>query len=106
MTGFVSARAAETVIVRALGPASARALPGPRIAGLPQQGPAGASQSYTHVQGAASAEWIVNHNLGFRPSVEIFDTGGAEIDGAVLHVTPNQTRISFAVPVAGSARLT
>lgn len=52
------------------------------------------------------AEWTINHNLGFRPSVEVFSVGGAEIEADVVHVSLNQTRIYFVAPTAGSARLT
>lgn len=51
-------------------------------------------------------EWVINHNLGFRPSVEVLSVGGAEIEADVVHVTLNQTRIYFVAPTAGSARLT
>ena len=40
----------------------------------------GASQTYTHTQSTASATWTINHNLGFRPSIELFDAGGQEFD--------------------------
>ncbi|HET6497704.1 MAG TPA: DUF2793 domain-containing protein, partial [Coriobacteriia bacterium] len=61
--------------------------------------------TFVHTQGSASATWTVNHNLGFRPSVEVFSVGGAEIDAAVLHTSVNQTVISFNTATAGSARL-
>ncbi len=50
--------------------------------------------------------WTINHNLGFRPAVEVFSVGGAEIDAAVLHTSVNQTVISFSTATAGSARFT
>lgn len=74
------------------------------------QGPPGIPGSpgagFVHSQPSAEAEWIVNHNLGVRPSVAVIDTGGNEIDAAVLHMSTNQLRIYFVTPTAGFARLT
>jgi hypothetical protein len=70
-------------------------------------GPPGANgtgSTHTHTQSAAAAEWVINHNFGYRPSVTLYSTGGAEIEGEVLHTSVNQARAYFAVPVAGSAR--
>lgn len=64
------------------------------------------SASFIHTQGSAATSWTVNHNLGFRPAVEVFSVGGAEIDAEVLHTSPNQTVISFNAATAGSARFT
>lgn len=50
--------------------------------------------------------WVINHNLGFKPSVELFNTGSQEIDGDVVNTSNNQTIVSFTTPVAGFARLT
>jgi hypothetical protein len=56
-------------------------------------------------QAVASATWTINHNLGYRPSVEVFDAGGNEIEGEVTHPSSLQTIIRFVVPVSGTARL-
>lgn len=45
------------------------------------QGPAGVS--YDHTQSTASAEWTVNHNLGFKPTVQVFSSGGSEVEAEV-----------------------
>jgi len=73
---------------------------------LPVPGPAGASGNgarYTHTQATASAIWTANHNLGYRPTVSVFSAGGVEVEAEVLHVSVNQTRISFNVAVTGTA---
>jgi hypothetical protein len=44
--------------------------------------------------------------LGFKPSVQAFDTGSQQIEGLVTHLSINTTAIVFVVPVAGFARLT
>jgi hypothetical protein len=81
------------------------ATPGLRgIQGLP--GPAGPpSPTHTHNQPSAATTWIMNHNLGFRPSVELFNTGAQEIEADVFHPSVNQAVAVFTTPVAGFARL-
>lgn len=69
------------------------------------QGPAG-SGAYVHVQSTASTTWIINHNMGFRPSVELLDTGSQEIDGEIAHPSTNQTVVTLNPASAGLARLT
>lgn len=59
----------------------------------------------TFEQLTPATTWNINHNLGYRPSVEVFSVGGAEIDAEVLHLSVNQTQIHFVVATAGSARL-
>lgn len=71
------------------------------------QGPPGAAANsgFNYVQTMPSTTWIINHNLGINPNIQIFDIGGAQIGGDILHISLNQARLSFAVAVAGSARL-
>lgn len=67
------------------------------------QGPAG--QVYVHQQSTAAAVWTINHNLGFRPSVELLDSGSQEIDGQIAHPSVNQTVVTLQPASAGIARL-
>jgi hypothetical protein len=73
------------------------------------QGPAGPvspgsdGARYEHTQAAASAEWIVNHNLGYRPGVDVLTTGGVRVEADVRHPTVNQVRVVLDVPLAGTA---
>ena len=69
------------------------------------QGPAG-SGAYIHEQSSASTTWTINHNLGFKPSVELLDSGSQEIDGEVFHPSVNQTVVTLNPASAGIARLT
>lgn len=62
--------------------------------------------AYVFTQSTASATWTINHNLGYVPSVEVFDSGSQEIEADVSHSSVNTTTILFTVPVAGFARLT
>jgi hypothetical protein len=68
-------------------------------------GPSGAARSYVQTFASASLEWVVNHNLGIRPtSVTVTTAGGVEMFAQVLHVNTNQCRILFASPQAGIVR--
>jgi len=53
--------------------------------------------SYTHAQPIASTTWTINHNLGWRPSVNVFDSGGTQVGGTVVHTSDNQLTVSFAL---------
>jgi hypothetical protein len=68
------------------------------------QGPA--SAFYVHTQSVASDTWLINHNLGFRPIVNVFDSGSQEVEAHVSHPSVTTTIIVFAIPIAGFARLT
>lgn len=69
------------------------------------QGPAG-SGAYIHTQSSSSTTWTINHNMGFRPSVELLDSGSQEIDGEISHPTINQTIVRLNPASTGIARLT
>jgi hypothetical protein len=62
-------------------------------------------REYTHIQSVPSANWVVEHNLGFYPSVELIDSNGREMDGNIIHNSPNRLTISLNVPESGKARL-
>lgn len=71
------------------------------------QGPQGiVGAGYDFTQSTASATWTINHNLGYKPSVKLFDTGSQEIDGDVAHPSINQTVVTLNPASAGFARLT
>jgi hypothetical protein len=61
-------------------------------------------QPFVFVQSTPAALWIVNHNLGYKPSVEIIDSNGDEVITDVKHISVNQVQISFVIPTAGEAR--
>lgn len=77
--------------------------PGPQ--GPPGQsgGPGGAL--HVHTQTTPATTWTINHNLGFRPSVELLDAGSQEIDAKVSHPSVNQTIVTLNPATAGLARL-
>lgn len=85
---------------------------GPTVVRVVTQGPQGpqgpqgeAANPFVFTQSTPSTTWTINHNLGYRPSVELFDSGSQEIDGEVSHPTVNQTIVSLNPATAGTARL-
>lgn len=61
--------------------------------------------SFSYTQSTPASVWTINHNLGFKPSVELFDTGSQEIDGEVIHTSVNQAVVTFTKAIAGFSRL-
>ena len=73
------------------------------IAQGPQGPPGGAA--FVYQQAAPATTWTINHNLGYKPSVELLDSGSQEIDGDVSHPSDNQTVVILNPASAGFARL-
>lgn len=71
---------------------------------IPIGQPYAALQPFVFVQSTPSTLWIVNHNLGYKPSVEIIDSNGNEVITDVTHISNNQVQISFVIPTAGEVR--
>jgi hypothetical protein len=71
------------------------------------QGPSGppgpVASQFTHTQAVAADEWIVNHNLGFRPNVAVTTLGGVVVIAEVLHISINQARVYFDTVQTGLA---
>jgi hypothetical protein len=65
----------------------------------------GLGTAFEYIQNPASSEWIINHNLGYKPNHGVIDTGGNVIQCAAQHFSVNQLRLYFSPPVAGVARL-
>lgn len=57
------------------------------------------------VQDTPLALWYIEHNLGFRPSVRVYDTAGTEFLVAVTHLDDNILTITFGRPFSGIAHL-
>lgn len=79
------------------GPPGQQGIPGPA-------GDAGAI-GYIHTQASPNTVWTINHNLGFRPSVEVLDAGQNKVNAQVTHPTVNQTVVTFNTAQSGLARL-
>lgn len=61
------------------------------------------SSAYQHTQASPSDNWIINHNLGYRPAVSIYTPGGMLMLANVQHISENQARAYFDNPTAGYA---
>jgi hypothetical protein len=61
--------------------------------------------SYTHNQTSANTVWTINHGLGYRPSVTIFDNTATEVEGAITHVDNNNVSLEFSIAITGTAYL-
>lgn len=76
------------------------------LAGVGLQGPPGpAGVSYTHTQSMPSNTWIINHNLGFMPIVQVFGQTNEQISVSIYHHSVNQVRLFFNWMQSGFARL-
>jgi hypothetical protein len=74
-----------------------------QIPGIP--GPMGQGSSLDFIQSSALPVWTVAHNLGYRPIVSVYSTGGVEIiGGEIVHLSVNTLQITFDIPFAGAAR--
>lgn len=61
--------------------------------------------SYTHTQSATSAQWVITHNLGFKPNVTAFDSAGDIVEGHIIHNSVNQLTMQFSSTLSGTAQL-
>lgn len=59
--------------------------------------------SYYHVVYEPSTEWLVTHNLGYKPSVKVIDSTGEVVIPDIEYVDDNTVRITFANPTFGEA---
>lgn len=65
----------------------------------------GSVTGYTHVQNTPSNMWLVNHELGYFPTISVVDTAGYVIYPVSLrHMSPYQAVLGFEANVAGTAR--
>jgi len=61
--------------------------------------------AYEHTQGAASASWTINHNLGFKPNVTVVDSAGNIVEGEITYTNSNSLTVSFQSAFSGYAYL-
>lgn len=73
-----------------------------------QGGPDGSSrpQRHIHQQPTPATVWIVDHALGRRPIVAVYDTTGREILADVTAPDASRVVITHALPTDGEAHLT
>lgn len=80
---------------------------GPKAAGTWPAGvslTSGGGATYVHTQASASSTWTINHNLGFKPSIELIDAGGSEFSADIVHSTVNTAIVSLTASISGIAR--
>lgn len=63
---------------------------------------AGSPVPFGFVQALPALTWIVKHDLGRRPMIQVFSAGGVEVEGSVTHLSDDQVRLDFNQPQAGS----
>jgi hypothetical protein len=61
--------------------------------------------SYTHVQSASASVWVIVHNLGFIPSVSVFDSAGSQLEADLSFPDSNTVVVSLSIPLSGTAHL-
>ena len=60
---------------------------------------------YEHVQGSASATWVVTHNLNKKPSIVIIASSGDEVEGDITYDSSFQLTLTFSAAFSGTAYL-
>jgi hypothetical protein len=58
---------------------------------------------YEHQQTVASTSWVINHNLGFHPNIDVRDETGRRLRPAIIHHTVNQSEVQCLTPRIGTA---
>lgn len=61
--------------------------------------------SKEHLQYTPSDSWVINHNLGRKPLVQVYTLGGVKMLTEVLHVSNNQALVRFDEPHDGYAEI-
>ena len=59
--------------------------------------------SYTHIQAVASTTWTINHNLGFYPTVTVFDSTDRSIITEIQHIDVNTAMVHNDAAFSGKA---
>jgi hypothetical protein len=63
------------------------------------------SIGYLYTQDSPALTWTINHDLGYRPAVELYTVGGMEFEAEVVHTSENQCVVYLVKATAGFARL-
>jgi hypothetical protein len=71
----------------------------------PQGPPGEAATGYNFIQSTPQVTWTIAHNLGYKPNLACFNTGGVGIVGSELHLSNNTLTVTFNTPQSGTARL-
>lgn len=63
-----------------------------------------AAIGYLHTQNDPALTWTINHNLGYKPAVELYTIGGLEFEAEVIHTSSNQCVVQLVKEIAGFVR--
>ena len=61
--------------------------------------------SYEHIQDEVSKDWVIVHNLGFKPNVTVIDSAGTIYEGEIAYTNTTTLTISFSAAFSGKAFL-
>lgn len=61
--------------------------------------------SYQHIQDEVSKDWVIVHNLGFRPNVTVVDSAGTIYEGEIAYTNTTTLTVSFSAAFSGKAFL-
>jgi hypothetical protein len=73
------------------------------ISDLLASGTSATDKNYVHNQIAASATWVVSHNLNKFSSVVVVDSAGTVVNGEINYDNINTVTLSFSAPFSGKA---
>lgn len=65
----------------------------------------GRTLAMTWVQSNPAGTWVITHNLGYNPVVEVYDNEGWPVPGTVKYLGPDTLQILFQSIVGGKAYL-
>lgn len=65
----------------------------------------GLPEFFEYSQVTPSTSWLINHNLGYKPNVDVRDENGVRLRVGVIHHTDNQTEVQTLTPRVGTATL-
>lgn len=68
-------------------------------------GSGGGLTGYVHTQGVAASTWTINHNLGYKPIVQVYNAGSVMVLTEVENPSINQTIVRISPAQTGFARL-
>ncbi len=58
-------------------------------------------QRFSHTQSIPSSAWVVNHNMGAMPQVQVLSPGGSPMLAEFVHTSANQVMVYFDQPTTG-----
>ena len=61
--------------------------------------------SFNYEQQSLQSEWLISHNLGFRPAVSVMDYSKNNIECDIEHINENLVKLIFSSPNSGYAYL-